>query len=64
MGPSRTDTHAFPEQADDTVTNGPLSGDCFSKDQEDSYHGNRHKLNPLTDRVGGYMSFMLYLFPI
>lgn len=36
-----------------TVTNGPLSGDCFSRDQGDSYHGNRHKLKPLNEQVGG-----------
>lgn len=46
-------------QAPDTVTNGPLSGDCFSKDQGDSYHGNRHKLKPLNEQEGACVLYAL-----
>lgn len=46
-------------QAADTVTNGPLSGDYFSKDQEDSYHGNKHILNPLNEQEGACVLYAL-----
>lgn len=48
-------------QAAHSLTNGPLSGDCFSKDQGDSCHGNRNKLKSLNEQEGARV---LYALPV